>query len=163
MLLKILSNDTNLSRNLYSSITTILFTLQTKMHMKSYIIKIISISIIIAILALAIFYFIIPQYYLPVFPAIILFFIATSIFVHVFLTKAGKKNMRQFSTYFMGSIGIKLFIYMIFIIVYSLIDKENIINFVSQFFILYIIYTFFETTAIMKTLNNQDNNNSENN
>ncbi len=125
--------------------------------MKSFIVNIISLSLIISILAFLVFYFVLPQYYLAIFPVMILFFIGVNIFVHYILTKAGKKNIRQFSTYYMGSIGIKLFIYLIFIISYFFINKkEHNMNFIIQFFILYIFYTFFETKSILKDLKKQE-------
>ncbi len=127
--------------------------------MKSYIIKILSISIIVSIVGFLLFYFALQQYYLQIFPVMILFFIVSNIAVHYILTKAGKKNIRQFSTYFMASIGLKLLVYMIFIITYVLMNRESATNFVIQFFALYIIYTIYETQATSKDVRNQHNSN----
>ncbi len=127
------------------------------LKMKSYIINIISISIIVSLIAFVLFYFALQQYYLQIFPVMILFFAVSNFAIYYILTKAGKKNIRQFSTYFMASIGLKLFIYMGFIITYVVMNRENAMNFVIQFFALYIIYTVYETQAISKTLRKQSN------
>ncbi len=127
--------------------------------MKSYIIKILSISIIVSVIAFLLFYFALQQYYLQIFPIMILFFIVSNIAVHYILSKAGKKNIRQFSTYFMASIGLKLFVYMVFIISYVVMNREHATNFVIQFFALYIIYTIYETQATSKDVRNQYDSN----
>jgi len=123
--------------------------------MKSFIIRTLSLSLIIAALAFIIFYYLIPQFYLPIFPFLLLFFVVVTIGIHSFLTKAGKKRIRQFSTFYMGSVTAKLFIYLIFIIVYVLTNKENAIPFIIMFFILYLLFTFFETYSLLNSLNKQ--------
>ncbi len=124
--------------------------------MKNYIVRILSISAVILALAFPLFYFVLPQFYLQIFPVMILVFVLTGIFIYALLAKASKKNMRQFSTYFMGSIGLKLLIYMIFVAVYVSLNRQNSHNFVIQFFILYLVYTIFETGAIIKTVNGEN-------
>ncbi len=127
--------------------------------MKSYIINILSISIVLSVLAFILFYFVLQQYYLQIFPVMILFFIFTNIAIHYILTKAGNKNIRQFSTYFMASIGLKLLVYMMFIITYVLMNRANATNFVIQFFALYLVYTIYETQSMSKTVRNKHNSN----
>ncbi len=123
--------------------------------LKKYIINILAFSLIISIIALAVFYFWLPQFYLPVFPFLILFFVMVTIGVHLFLTKAGKRTIRQFSTFYMGSVTAKLFIYLIFLVAYALTHKEQAISFILTFFILYVLFTFFETYSLISSLNKQ--------
>jgi len=124
--------------------------------LKTFIIKIISFSLILSALSFALFYLLIPQYYLQVFPFLIVFFVGLTIGMHLVLTRAGKKEIRQFSTYFMGSITAKLFIYLIFIIIYVFIDRENAVPFLLTFLCLYILFTFFETYSLLGDLKKQN-------
>ncbi len=119
---------------------------------KKFIINTLTFSIIIAIISVAIFYFLIPQFYLPVFPFLIVFFVVVTIGIHTILTKAGKKTIRQFSTFYMGSVTVKLFIYLIFLVAYALTHKEQAVPFILTFFILYVLFTFFETYSLLNNL-----------
>ncbi len=123
--------------------------------LKNFIIRILSFSLIIAAIALAVFRFFIPQFYLPVFPFLMLFFVVVTIGIHTILTRAGKRPIRQFSTFYMGSVTAKLFIYLIFLVTYVLTNKENAIPFILTFFILYVLFTFFETYSLLSSLNKQ--------
>jgi len=86
---------------------------------------------------------------------LLVFFVAITIGVHLIITKAGKKEIRQFSTYFMGSTTAKLFIYLIFIVVYVFVDKEHAVPFLLTFLSLYFLFTFFETYSLLKDLKKQ--------
>ena len=123
--------------------------------LKNFIIRILSFSLIIAAIAFAVFRFLIPQFYLPIFPFVLLFFIAVTIGTHAILTKAGKRPIRQFSTFYMGSVTAKLFIYLIFLVVYVLTHKEHAVPFILTFFVLYVLFTFFETYSLLNSLNRQ--------
>ncbi|MDF1550843.1 MAG: hypothetical protein P1P88_23675 [Bacteroidales bacterium] len=125
--------------------------------LKTFIIKILSFSLILSAISFVLFYLLIPQYYLQVFPFLIVFFVALTIGVHLVLTRAGKKEIRQFSTYFMGSITAKLFIYLIFIIIYVFTDRENAVPFLLTFLCLYILFTFFETYYLLGDLKKEQN------
>jgi hypothetical protein len=127
---------------------------------KNYLRRTIVFTAIIFALAYLLFYFLIPSHYLPIFPILILFFAATTITVHSILTKAGKQRITRFSTFYMGSITAKLFIYTIFIAVYVLVDKSTAVPFLITFLILYFLFTFFETYSLLKDLKNQDQANS---
>lgn len=123
--------------------------------LKKFIISILIFSIIISIIAVAVFKFLLPQFYLPVFPFLILFFVIVTIGVHTTLTKAGKKSIGQFSAFFMGSITVKLFIYLTFLVTYALTHKEQAVPFVLTFFILYVLFTFYETFSLLNSLKSQ--------
>jgi hypothetical protein len=123
--------------------------------LKRFIINILAFSIIISIIAVAVFNFLLPQFYLSVFPFLILFFVLVTIGIHAILTKAGKRTIRQFSTFYMGSVTAKLFIYLTFLVAYTLTHKEQAVPFILTFFILYVLFTFFETLSLLNSLKNQ--------
>ncbi len=120
------------------------------MTLKKFIYRILLFSIIIMAVAYVLFSTVLNQYYLPVFPFLILFFVVSTIGIHAILLKAGNQRPARFSTFYMGSITSKLFLYMIFLVVYVLVDKANAANFIIVFFILYLFYTIFETISLLK-------------
>jgi hypothetical protein len=122
---------------------------------KNFIKRIIIFSAFISAISYFLYHFFIPQFYLRIFPFLIIFFIATSIIVHFILTNAGKQQVRRFSTFYLGSISIKLFLYIIFITIYVVIDKSTAVPFLLTFLILYALFTFFETYSLMNDLKNQ--------
>jgi hypothetical protein len=116
---------------------------------KNYIKRILVFSAIVFALSYLIFQFFLIKFYIAIFPFLIIFFTATSIIVHTILTKAGKQRISRFSTFFMGSVTAKLFIYTIFIAIYVLINRATAVPFLITFLILYFLFTFFETYSLL--------------
>ncbi|MBA2584081.1 MAG: hypothetical protein H0V01_11930 [Bacteroidetes bacterium] len=81
------------------------------------------------------------------------FFFVITVLTHYFLTKAAIKSPGRFPAYYMGGVTLKLFISMIFIVIYAVLNKGEAKVFLLSFFILYLIYTSFETILILKHLN----------
>ncbi len=77
------------------------------------------------------------------------FFVLTTIGIHAILVKAGGERPARFSTFYMGSITTKLFLYVIFLVIYVLVDKQNAPVFLITFFVLYLCYTVFETYSLL--------------
>lgn len=125
----------------------------------SYIKRIIIFAAILSAIAYLLYYQFIPQFYLPVFPFLILFFVASTIAVHAVLTKAGKQKIARFSTYYLGSISVKLFIYIIFITIYAFANRETAVPFLITFLVLYFIFTFYETYSLLNDLKKQSQTN----
>ncbi|OQY00288.1 MAG: hypothetical protein B6I20_09025 [Bacteroidetes bacterium 4572_117] len=117
--------------------------------LKKYIIRLLVFSAIISTISYFLFQFALAQYYLPVFPYLISFFITVSVLVHYILLKASDFRIAKFSTFFMGSVSAKLFLYIFFLIIYLLIDKENAVPFLLTFLALYFLFTIFETISLL--------------
>jgi hypothetical protein len=123
--------------------------------LKHFVKRILIFSAIISSIAYFSFIYLIPKFYLQIFPFLILFFIATSVLAHYILIKTSKERIRKFSTFYMGSITAKLFIYIIFIAIYVITNKSTAITFLVTFLILYFLYTFFDTTSLLNELKKQ--------
>jgi len=121
--------------------------------LKKYLLRLLIFTSIIAVLAFALYSTVLSEFYLPVFPYVLLFFVLVSLASHYVLIKAGQSRITKFSTSFMGITSFKLFLYLIFIVAYLLIDKSNALVFVLTFFALYLLFTAFETSALLKDLN----------
>jgi hypothetical protein len=123
--------------------------------LKHFVKRILIFSAIISSIAYFTFIYLIPKFYLQIFPFLILFFISTSVLVHYILIKTSKERIRKFSTFYMGSITAKLFIYIIFIAIYVITNKSTAIPFLITFLSLYFLYTFFDTHSLLSELKSQ--------
>jgi len=119
------------------------------MNLKKFVYRILIFSIIVMAVAFLLFSTVLNKFYLPVFPFLILYFVIVTIGVHAVLLKAGNQRPARFSTFYMGSITSKLFLHIIFLVVYILADKKGAVYFLIFFFILYLCYTIFETYSLL--------------
>jgi hypothetical protein len=86
----------------------------------------------------------------PGLPFILIFFISVSLITHFIALKLMAKKISQFTNFFMISIFVKLIFYSLIIIIYSQINKNDLIPFVINFFIYYVLFTIFELISILK-------------
>lgn len=119
------------------------------MSLKKFIFRILIFTAILSVIAFLLFSTVISKFYLPVFPFLVGFFVLTTIGIHAILVKAGGERPARFSTFYMGSITTKLFLYVIFLVIYVLVDKQNAPVFLITFFVLYLCYTVFETYSLL--------------
>lgn len=117
--------------------------------MKKFIIKIAIISAALTIIGWLVFTQLIPQFYLPVLPFLLLFFIIVTIVVHAFQLQQAKKNMAKFARNNMLITFFKLFFYLTVAIAYVAFDTKNAMIFVVCFMLLYLIFTVFEVTSLI--------------
>ena len=111
--------------------------------MQKFIIKLIVITLLTAGIY-AMLGNVIPQkwyytnfYWLPIFIAFI-----TLILHHGLYTR--RNDGKKFIRYYMGSTGLKLFIYLTTIIIFAFINKPMVIPFALCFFFFYFCFTIFE-------------------
>lgn len=112
--------------------------------MKKFTQKLTLISLAITLIAFVLFRWIIPNFYLPVFPFLLLFFYCSTLAIHCYQLKLIESDIGKFTRSNMVLTILRLFIYSLFTIAYMLYDRENARTFVAAIFILYIIYTGIE-------------------
>ncbi len=119
-----------------------------KKKVQNFIRNILFLNIIIIILFFLIFKFTrIGDFYLSIFPILLLFFNIITIIFHYFQITGKEKKFFQ---KFMLTSTIKLFIFLIFLIVYVFLNKENAVPFIVFYLILYFIFQFFEIISLLK-------------
>lgn len=118
--------------------------------MKRFVVNIFLISVILVIIGWVIFSMFIPQYYLPVFPFVLMFFAVSSVAVHAYQLQLSKKDTARFTRSNMIITFLKLFLYSAVAIVYIAVDTQNAKIFVICFILLYIIFSVFEVLSLMK-------------
>jgi len=100
-------------------------------------------AILLIIVSAFLFGFIIPQYYLRIFPVLfLLFYSVNSAFSYLIEVSAEKRNMVVIRSFLLGW-TIKFLIYVLFLIIYVLINRENAVNFLIQFTSLYVVFFGF--------------------
>jgi hypothetical protein len=82
-------------------------------------------------------------------PWLIGLFYAVTAGVHYILLRTTTLNPGKFVGYFMLATFAKLLIYIIVLVLYVILNKENMLAFILSFFILYTIYTIFEVITFL--------------
>jgi len=118
--------------------------------MKAFIVKLTGISLAIALIGWLVFSLAFPEYYLPVFPFLLLFFYLATMGIHSYQLNMAKKDIGKFTRSNMLVTFFKLVLYSVVAVVYIAVDKENALPFVICLMLLYLLYTFFEVTEITK-------------
>ncbi len=121
---------------------------------RKFILKIIVLTLLVSGIASVLFSSVLQAYQLKAFPYQILLLAFATTVGHLLVVRASKLNTLKFSNAFMISVTLKLFIYILFMLIYLWIDHSQVIIFAVSFLILYLIYTLFEVSEILKFLKN---------
>ncbi len=70
--------------------------------------------------------------------------------IHYNMLKTGIHSPAKFSSRFMMMNGLKMIIYLIFIVVYAMIFPEKAVPFLISFLALYLVYTILEVTLLLR-------------
>ncbi len=120
---------------------------------KKFGIRLVILSIIVFSISAIVFTQFLKEYYLQIFPYVLIFFVAITFINFVIIQKSSKHRISRFANSFMLSITLKLIIYSIFIAAYLFFNRENAIPFVIVFMCLYLIYTVFEISLTLSLVN----------
>ncbi len=86
----------------------------------------------------------------PVLPVLPVFFMAVTFLIHKGFERAIELRPRQFVTRFMLITTIKLLSFLALLLVYALMFKDDAVQFLLSFFVMYLVYSAFEVIAVMK-------------
>ncbi|HAN18900.1 MAG: hypothetical protein A2X13_12110 [Bacteroidetes bacterium GWC2_33_15] len=117
-----------------------------------FIIKSIVYTILIFIVSFILFQTVLKSYYLPAFWFLLLFIAGLTIAFHTFLIRISEKELSKFSSNFILISGVKMMIYLVFIIGYSFLNPKHAVIFLISFLVLYVLYTVFEVILIIAFL-----------
>ena len=122
-------------------------------HLKKFIIKEFIISLVILISGF-IFFKKYDEYYLTIFPFLLLLFFTLTLIVHYVLIKASFGNPRKFPRTFLLISGLKLFILLIVLLIFLFKYKSSMVEFAAVFIIFYLVFQVFEVISILSYLKN---------
>jgi len=113
-------------------------------------------SILLLVLSILLFSLVIPRYYLGIFPFLfLLFYLVNSGFSYLMEISAKRRNMVVIRAFLLGW-TIKFFIYVIFLIIYVLLNRERAVNFLIQFTSLYLAFSIFEISYLIRNFKKQE-------
>ena len=114
-------------------------------------VKSVVVTTVLLVIIGVIFYALAPgDYYTPAFPYLLGFFMLASVVVYHFLLRALEKRPGRFVNTFLLTTMAKLFIYLGAMITYALFNRDDAMAFIVTFFIMYIVYTIVEVSALLK-------------
>ncbi|MBI9034132.1 MAG: hypothetical protein JEZ03_06655 [Bacteroidales bacterium] len=114
-------------------------------------------SAFIAAFTALVFVFAPQQYISPALPYIFLFYFIVSGLILNFLSKSIGDGARKFTPRFLGTVTFKLLFYLMVMVIYALLNKEDAIPFILAFAVYYLLYTVFDIMLVLKHLNNLEN------
>ncbi len=118
-------------------------------HLKKFIIRGIIISLILFIAGFFLFITILKEYFSFSFPVLLVVIFLVTVLFHRYLIRSAGESNRKFPAKFLGATGIKMGLYMILIIIYVVLDRENAVPFLLVFMIIYVIFTVFEVISVL--------------
>jgi hypothetical protein len=119
---------------------------------KKFIFTLLFIALIITLLGYGLFLFFIPKYYFPYFPVIPAFLLVVTVLVHVYLIKSSENNPRKFTSKYLGAMGLKMFMYLVFLLIFLFIDTARAVPFLASFLVTYAAFTLYEVSSILNYL-----------
>lgn len=117
--------------------------------MKSFMIRLLALTAFMEIIALGWWFAMPPQWVSPVLPVLPVFFMSVTFLIHKGFVGAVSLRPQQFVTRFMLITTIKLLSFMALLLVYALLFKDDAIQFLLSFFVLYLVFSAFEVVAVM--------------
>lgn len=110
-------------------------------------------TFIILVVGALLFLTILKNQFLTVFPFVLLFYYSSTLVLHRYMLKITRNDVSRFSFKFMMLSFFKMFIYIIFGVLYIVFDEENAVNFLIVYLILYVSYAVYEVKSVMKLIN----------
>ncbi|MCX6238443.1 MAG: hypothetical protein NTY07_12950 [Bacteroidia bacterium] len=122
---------------------------------RQFIIKTLILTIIVFAIASTLFSTVLKTWYFTFYPFQLLLIATVTTIGHLWIVRATAQNARKFTTAYMASVTLKLMTYLIFMLVYLLIDRSHVIAFVLTFITFYTIFTVFEVIQVLKLIKKQ--------
>ncbi len=122
-------------------------------ELKSFLYKMLIIALFIISLEGLFFVYKMPEAYSNIYILLLAIFLVLAISSHSYLLKSLSKKANNFINMVMMFSGIKILVYLIFMVVYIIVStNKHVIPFVIIFFIHYIIFTIVELSSILKAM-----------
>lgn len=123
-----------------------------KKKFTSFLYKIALLTLLIAGVSFFLFNGFLKDYYLPVFPWLLGFFVVVTSLVHFFHLKAQDSRDNVFARYAIGINGAKVFLYLIFILIQVFLYRDTAVIFLFGFFVCYILFNVFEVIIYQQVM-----------
>ncbi len=89
---------------------------------------------------------------------VILFFLGMNAFaLKIIIGKMNSENKNEFTITFLGFTGMKLFLNLMIIVIYAVVNKPMLFTFAIMLLAIYMLYTFLEVYLLMRLLKKANN------
>lgn len=112
-----------------------------------------SFTIIILVIGTLLFLTVFREQFMIVFPFVLIFYYASTLILHKYMLRITRNDVLKFSFKFMMLSFLKMFIYIVFGVLYIVFDEENAVNFLIVYLLLYVSYAVYEVKSVMKLIN----------
>lgn len=110
-------------------------------------------TIIILVIGTILFLTVFKEHFLIVFPFVLIFYYVSTLILHKYMLRITRNDVSKFSFKFMMLSFLKMFIYIVFGVLYIVFDEENAVNFLIVYLLLYVAYAVYEVKSVMKLIN----------
>ncbi|PKP50330.1 MAG: hypothetical protein CVT92_14485 [Bacteroidetes bacterium HGW-Bacteroidetes-1] len=117
---------------------------------KPFFVKLLSLTIVLALLSGLVFSQTTKAWTTPTWPYILLFFFLSNSLLFWFYVRAHEKKLSAFTNFFMMATFLKLLLYLAIIVVYLLFNRADAAPFLLTFFVYYLAFTGYEVASILK-------------
>lgn len=117
---------------------------------KRFLIRSSLLTAILFLLGCYIYIQLIPEWYHPFLPVVLLLFFATTNLIHYYLLKRSSQKRGRFISGYMASNFIKMFVYLAFAIGFALYHREQAKSFLINFLFLYLVFSILEVYEISR-------------
>ena len=122
---------------------------------RKFIFQLLILTLLLTCLGYGLYTFVLPESYFPLFPIIPAFLFIVTLLVHVYQVRASAGDSRKFTSKYLGAMGLKILIYLCFIIIFLLVVDSSVVPFLISFLVMYIAFTIFEVISILNSLKNK--------
>jgi len=117
---------------------------------RKFMIKIGLFTLVVLAITSILFSTVLKLFYVASYPYQVLLIATVTTIGHLWIIRASEQNTIRFTTAFMGSATLKLLVYLFFMLIYLWLDHSNVVPFVLTFMTLYLVYTIFEVTEVLR-------------
>lgn len=110
-------------------------------------------TLIILGVGIILFLTLFKKHFLIIFPFVLIFYYSSTLLLHRYMLKITRNDVSRFSFKFMMLSFLKMFIYIIFGVLYIIFDEEHAVNFLIVYLVLYVAYAVYEVKSVMKLIN----------
>ena len=112
--------------------------------------KLLILFAVVEAIYLACMYFLPQEYVSRTTPVLPIFFTAITFLIHKSLMRTIDKPQQKFMQMFMIITVVKLLGLLTMVLIYSILNPNDAINFIAYFFVCYLIFSVFEARVLVK-------------
>ena len=120
--------------------------------LKKFIVQGFFITLLLAVIGYFLFTVVFNPYYQVILPFVLLFIFLFTTVIHAILLMTARKEPKKLVNRFLMLTGLKMMIYLLIMIIYLVISKQDSAPFLLTFLIVYLVFTIFEISSILSYL-----------